>query len=209
MNWLESLSPRRREGVFAAMREIGLRADEAGHRSRALQPRYGEIAVGSAHMDPFFEQNAAEAFLRALRQGSTPIQAGELAKVESRYAIRKWNDSREYQVHVWVGREDGNIDSMVRLVENAEDREPPPPPRHEDVLEDYPRQAPAGKIVAVSKERYRATAAQKRAYGGSTVTEFYVQFKGDPESVRVVKGFGRTPGDRKTFAMRAFLESFR
>lgn len=30
------------------------------------------------------------------------------------------------------------------------------------------------KIVAVSKERYRATAAQRRLYGGSTVTEFWV-----------------------------------
>lgn len=61
------------------------------------------------------------------------------------------------------------------------------------------------KIIAVSKERYRATAAQKRQYGGATVTEFFVfraEDERDPSKWLVVTGFGPTPGERKSDAIR-------
>jgi len=60
-------------------------------------------------------------------------------------------------------------------------------------------------IVAVSKDRYRATAAERRLYGGSTVTEFYVyrrEDEKDPSKWKVVRGYGKTPGERKTNAIR-------
>lgn len=63
----------------------------------------------------------------------------------------------------------------------------------------------APKLEAVSMARWRATAAQKRLYGGSTVTEFWVSVKGDPNRAAntvVVKGYGKTPGERKTDALR-------
>ena len=31
-----------------------------------------------------------------------------------------------------------------------------------------------GKLIAVSKDRYRATASERRLYGGNTKTEFWV-----------------------------------
>lgn len=63
----------------------------------------------------------------------------------------------------------------------------------------------AGDIVAHSFERYRATAAQRRLYGGSTVTKFHVYHRKDQNNAGAwltVEGFGKTPGERKTDAIR-------
>lgn len=60
------------------------------------------------------------------------------------------------------------------------------------------------KLVAFSKNRYRASAAEKRQYGGNTVTEFYVMRPEDekkPENWATVFGYGPTPGERKTNAI--------
>jgi len=56
-------------------------------------------------------------------------------------------------------------------------------------------------LKLVSKDRYRATAAEKRLHGGSTVTEFFVSGDGVPSGT-VVMGYGKTPGDRKTDARK-------
>lgn len=58
-------------------------------------------------------------------------------------------------------------------------------------------------IKAISKDRYRATAAERRLYGGATVTEFYV-WDVDVNVTKVVRGYGKTPGERKTDAIRRF-----
>jgi hypothetical protein len=65
------------------------------------------------------------------------------------------------------------------------------------------------KIDAASIERYRASARERRMYGGKTVTVFYVWrvVDGVPESGSLkVTGYGRTPGERKTFAKKAAAE---
>lgn len=64
-----------------------------------------------------------------------------------------------------------------------------------------------GKIIATSFERYNGGAAIKRKYGSSTVTRFYVHREEEtntPASWRVIEGYGHTPGDRKTDAIRRF-----
>jgi hypothetical protein len=64
---------------------------------------------------------------------------------------------------------------------------------------------PLSELWASSKDRYRASAKEKRMYGGSTVTEFYVGKKGDEDDASkwvVQVGYGKTPGERKTDAMR-------
>lgn len=61
------------------------------------------------------------------------------------------------------------------------------------------------KVLASSRYRYRATAAERRQYGGSTVTEFFVYRAGDEDDASkwlVVRGYGPTPGERKTDAIR-------
>lgn len=61
------------------------------------------------------------------------------------------------------------------------------------------------KIIASSKDRYRASAAERRLYGGSTVTQFYVyraEDRNDASRWRIVTGYGKTPGERKTDAIR-------
>lgn len=60
------------------------------------------------------------------------------------------------------------------------------------------------KIIAVSKNRHRATATEFREHGGRTVTEFYVfrdEDENKPSLWKVVSGYGRTPGDRKMDAI--------
>lgn len=64
------------------------------------------------------------------------------------------------------------------------------------------------KIFAQSEYRYRASAAEKRLFGGSTVTQFLVGYEGSgPNTWKRVMGYGPTPGERKTFAIKKFLES--
>lgn len=68
------------------------------------------------------------------------------------------------------------------------------------------------QIEAISTERYRATAAQRRQYGGATITVFfcrYVDWQDDIKksgyipSVKIT-GYGPMPGNRVTDAKRRF-----
>lgn len=61
------------------------------------------------------------------------------------------------------------------------------------------------KVEALSEYRYRATADERRRYGGNTVTDFMVYFadEGPGKSTRI-RGYGKTPGERKTDAMNKF-----
>ena len=62
----------------------------------------------------------------------------------------------------------------------------------------------SAKLIATSKDRYRATASERRLYGGNTVTEFYVMRPEDeknPANWAIVMGYGPTPGQRKTDAI--------
>lgn len=64
---------------------------------------------------------------------------------------------------------------------------------------------PERKVLAISKDRYKASADERRRYGGNTVTEFYMRFADEPISANiVVTGYGKTPGERKTDAVRRF-----
>ena len=64
------------------------------------------------------------------------------------------------------------------------------------------------KIFAVSQSRYNGGVRIKRLYGSSTVTKFLVGVEGsEPSSWREIEGFGKTPGDRKTDAIRRFVVS--
>jgi hypothetical protein len=47
----------------------------------------------------------------------------------------------------------------------------------------------------------------KRQYGSATVTKFFVEEKGDPSSRMQMIGYGRTPGDRKTYAIKQYMEA--
>jgi hypothetical protein len=61
----------------------------------------------------------------------------------------------------------------------------------------------AKQVWATSKHRYRASAAEKRMYGGATVTVFLVGYEGDDAKNWVeVTGYGPTPGERKTDAIK-------
>lgn len=61
------------------------------------------------------------------------------------------------------------------------------------------------KVVATSFERYNGGVRIKRLWGSSTVTRFIVHYVGDdPSKWMKIEGYGKTPGDRKTYAMNEF-----
>ncbi len=71
----------------------------------------------------------------------------------------------------------------------------------------YGRSNAGRKVVASSTERYNGGVRIKRMYGSSTVTRFFVHFAddaGDPSKWEKIEGYGKTPGERKTFAMEEF-----
>lgn len=57
------------------------------------------------------------------------------------------------------------------------------------------------KPQALSFERWRATARERRRYGGKTVTKFYVWT--DSYDTLEVVGYGPTPAARKAYATKA------
>jgi hypothetical protein len=56
---------------------------------------------------------------------------------------------------------------------------------------------PAPKLKLQSVERYRASAAERRRYGGKTVTVFLAMPTEDPATWFKVTGYGKMPADRK------------
>jgi hypothetical protein len=61
------------------------------------------------------------------------------------------------------------------------------------------------KIRLSSQNRWRATASERRLHGGATVTEFFAIRSDDentPSRWLRVKGYGPTPGERKTYAKK-------
>jgi hypothetical protein len=63
-------------------------------------------------------------------------------------------------------------------------------------------------IIAVSKARYNGGIKVKRAHGSSTVTTFWVydaKDEKDPGKWVEIDGYGPTPGDRKTYAIKKFI----
>lgn len=68
------------------------------------------------------------------------------------------------------------------------------------------------KIEVWSKERYRASAAERRRYGGATITIFWVHRAEDAKDASrwvTVTGYGKTPGERKTDARRQGILALR
>jgi hypothetical protein len=59
-----------------------------------LRPFAGEVAVGGAHMDPFFRYEALRAFVRSVEGGYTRDEAVAAGNEAANFAIRKWNYSR-------------------------------------------------------------------------------------------------------------------
>lgn len=64
------------------------------------------------------------------------------------------------------------------------------------------------KALAFSKDRYSASAEERRRYGGNIVTEFYVmwpQHRDEASEWEVITGYGKTASDRKKDAIAKFL----
>jgi hypothetical protein len=72
----------------------------------------------------------------------------------------------------------------------------------------YGRSNAGRRVEASSFERYNGGLRVKRQWGSSTVTRFYVHFaedRNDASKWEKIEGYGKTPGERKTFAIQEFL----
>lgn len=63
------------------------------------------------------------------------------------------------------------------------------------------------KIKLTSADRYNGGVKIKRMYGSSCVTHSWVEVDGKLQKDKVV-GYGKTPGERKTFAKERFLSTY-
>lgn len=63
------------------------------------------------------------------------------------------------------------------------------------------------KIELHSASRYNGGVKVKRVWGSSTVTEFHVIIDGVLQNYTVT-GYGKTPGERKTFAKNKVIEEY-
>jgi len=97
--WYKTLTQQNREVLFGEMRKIDKIIEKLRQKYMELSPKYGEIAVGGAHMDSFFEMVEYEGFLRGLRKGNDPSFSLKLGLKDRQAAIIKWNRQREWQVH--------------------------------------------------------------------------------------------------------------
>lgn len=62
------------------------------------------------------------------------------------------------------------------------------------------------KLFASSQYRYRATASERRLYGGNIVTEYLVGEEGSNASTWLtIRGYGVTQHDRKRYALDVFM----
>ena len=101
------------------LRRIGEELDKQLKEHRALLPRWDEIPVGGAHMDPFFRAEALRGLLSALRKRVPIVLAIEAGVAEAKAAIAIWNRRREYQVHRWDGWVEGYLHSVIRRISHA------------------------------------------------------------------------------------------
>ena len=108
------------EAVLEVMRDIRREADRANDEHRKLLPPFGSIAVGGAHMDPFFRSEALCGFLRALGNRKSVPEAIEAGNVDANFAITKWNQSRkDYQVHRALNGERTHLEELGRRITKA------------------------------------------------------------------------------------------
>lgn len=98
--------------------EISQEADRADAQHRALSPPYGSIAVGGAHMDPFFRSEALRAFIHAAAiNPCTPADAVQAGNEAANFAVKKWNASRgDYQVHRALNGEESHLWHIARRI---------------------------------------------------------------------------------------------
>lgn len=123
-------------------------------------------------------------------------------------ARREWRPGLRWSAE-WDGLNSLSRASITAAVEKTLDERKRGYSEHQrPVATPKPQLLKGGKvpILAVSKERYRASASERRRYGGSTVTEFWVYRREDakePTKWHVVRGYGKTPGERKSYAIAA------
>lgn len=119
--WLQSLESDIRERVFAAMRAIGNRTEDASKHERVLRPPHGTVGVGAADFDEFIKAEGPMVFLRGLRTGARPEDAETEAKDWAREAISAHNQKRPKDIN-WARADitgDGPIERARRDVERA------------------------------------------------------------------------------------------
>jgi hypothetical protein len=114
LSYHEGLSFGDREELFEFMRKLGSERCRYESEARKLCPRFGEIAVGSAHFDPFVRQAVIEEFLSQLRKGATPEEARDRTIEYGRKCVAVHNAKRPKDIN-WARWSDTATDFVERL----------------------------------------------------------------------------------------------
>jgi hypothetical protein len=119
--WLMSLPETQREAVNAILRKMNEEAERLLAKHKQLSPRYGEIPMGGAHIDPMVQAYAIEGMLRAVLRGATVDEAIEAGKQDARLTVQKWNAIRKRDVHTqrWEGMADTDLEHLGRQLREA------------------------------------------------------------------------------------------
>jgi hypothetical protein len=91
--WLGTLDEETLERTLAAMRDCRAASDGYLEQHRKMQPRYGEVAIGSADVDLLIQGEGIATFLGELSKGLAPPEAMEAAVEMAKLIAQKWNKS--------------------------------------------------------------------------------------------------------------------
>ncbi len=85
---------------LALLRRLSVEESKTLATHYKYSPIFEEIPVGGGEwMDSFFRLEGLRGIMSALRAGKSLEASLDAGKERSRIAVRKWNESREYQVH--------------------------------------------------------------------------------------------------------------
>ncbi len=126
--WIESLPENSKKAVLEEMRSLFLKSEREWDKAKELQPRGGEIAVGSADFDHVLRASIYDEFRRAINKGKNPAEAETIAKDASKATITKHNPKRkdiEWQRDILSG--DHYAEELRRKFESLSRGESLPP----------------------------------------------------------------------------------
>ena len=103
------------------MRKIDDEAEQAYALHRELSPRYGEVAVGGAHMDSFFRAEGIRGLCSAVNRGLSVSEAVEAGNQRAKEAIQKWNARKgvDFTIKRWEDSERSRLFAVGLAIAEA------------------------------------------------------------------------------------------
>lgn len=115
-NWIASLDDGQRRLADSVLMDVLLRAEILRDREMECAPVNG-MPIGSDYVRYEALSEALLLFYREVRNGSSPADARNNALKLTRLYAKNHNKRREWQVHIWEGFGESEIDRWWRALE--------------------------------------------------------------------------------------------